>query len=333
MQRASRLFFLSFVLIVSAAYGQTFRGAINGTVTDPSGAALAAAMVTATDTATNIAHNSTATSDGQFSFQDLPLGTYSVTVTASGFQKTTVSNVVVSAGNVFTVPVQLSVGQQATAVEVSAVAVSIDTTTSTESDTIPTTALQNIPLNGRDFTQLIAVKPGYGGYSVGGFGSLNGTRANQMNWQIDGTDNNDMWHNIPAVNQGGVSGIAGVVMPIDAIDEFSAQTQSNAETGRSAGGTVNLTIKTGSNNVHGSAYYYNRNEFYAASSPFFVPTPDFPKPPELRNQNWGGTVGGPIVKNKVFFFMGFEKQQYIFGLTGLSTEPSNAWVNQARGPD
>ena len=331
MRRALSLFFLLFVLIVWGAYGQTFRGAINGTVTDPSGAAVSGATVVATDTGTNIAHNSVATSSGEFSFQDLQLGTYSVTVTASGFQKTTVSNVVVSAGNVFTVPVQLSVGQQATAVEVSAVAVSIDTTTSIESDTIPTVALQNIPLNGRDFTQLIAVKPGYGGYSVGGFGSLNGTRPNQMNWQIDGTDNNDMWHNIPAVNQGGVSGIAGVVMPIDAIDEFSAQTQSNAETGRNSGGTVNLTIRTGTNEVHGSAYYYNRNEFYAATSPFFVPTPDFPKAPELRNQNWGGTVGGPIIKNKIFFFMGFEKQNYIFGLTGLSTEPSNAWVSQALG--
>ena len=176
--------------------------------------------------------------------------------------------------------------------EVSAAAVAIDTTTSTESDTIPTTALQNIPLNGRDFTQLIAVKPGYGGYSVGGFGSLNGTRANQMNWQIDGTDNNDMWHNIPAVNQGGVSGIAGVVMPIDAIDEFSAQTQSNAEAGRNAGGTVNLTIKTGSNELHGSAYYYNRNEFYAAHSPVLRAHGRLSQSRRtLRNQNWGVTRG------------------------------------------
>jgi hypothetical protein len=331
MRHALSLFFLFFALIVWGAYGQTFRGAINGTVTDPSGAAVAGAAVTATETATNTAHNTVATSGGEFSFQDLPTGTYALTVTASGFQKTTVDNVVVSAGNVFTVPVQLAVGQQTTAVEVSAVAVSLDTTTSIESDTIPTAALQDVPLNGRDFSQLIAVKPGYGGYSVGGFGSLNGTRPNQMNWQIDGTDNNDMWHNIPAVNQGGVSGIAGVVLPIDAIDEFSAQTQSNAETGKSSGGTVNLTLKTGTNEVHGSGYYYNRNEFYAATSPFFVPTPDFPKAPELRNQNWGGTVGGPIVKNKVFFFMGFEKQNYIFGLTGLSTEPSSAWASQALG--
>jgi hypothetical protein len=330
MRRIFSLFFLLLAVIVWGAYGQTFRGAINGTVTDPTGAAVPGASVTATDTATNIVHSTTATSGGEFEFQDLPLGNYSVAVTASGFQKTTVTNVAVSAGTVFTVPVQLMVGQQATSVEVSAAAVAIDTTTSIESDTIPTTALQDIPLNGRDFTQLIAVKPGYGGYSVGGFGSLNGTRANQMNWQIDGTDNNDMWHNIPAVNQGGVSGIAGVVMPIDAIDEFSAQTQSNAEVGRSSGGTINLTIKTGGNQIHGSAYFYDRNEFYAATSPFFVPTPDFPKPPELRNKNWGGTVGGPIVKNKVFYFLGFEKQRYIFGLTGLSTEPSNAWVTQAQ---
>ncbi len=313
------------------APGQTFRGAIHGTVTDPSGAVIAAAAVTATNDATSVVLSSVTTSDGQFSFQDLPVGSYTVIVTAPGFEKETVSKVMVTAGNIFAVPVTLSVGQTSSMIEVSAAAVTIDTTSATQSDTIPTTALQNIPLNGRDFTQLIAVAPGYAGYSVGGFGSLNGTRANQMNWQIDGTDNNDFWHNIPAVNQGGVSGIAGVVMPVDAIDEFSAQTQSNAETGRSAGGTVNLTIKSGGNDFHGSAYFFDRNEFYAATSPFFVPSATSSKAPELRNQNWGGTVGGPIWKGKTFFFLGFEKQKYIFGLTGLSTEPSQAWVNSALG--
>jgi hypothetical protein len=320
---------LSVLLPVAAAHAQTFRGAINGTVADPSGAVLPNAAVVATENATAVAYNSTTTNDGEFSFQDLPVGAYTVTVTASGFEKVTVSNVNVTAGNVYTLPVKMTMGQTSTTVEVSAAAIQVDTTTATQSDTIPTTALQNIPLNGRDFSQLIAVSPGYGGYSVGGFGSLNGTRANQMNWQIDGTDNNDLWHNIPAVNQGGVSGIAGVVMPIDAIDEFSAQTQSNAESGRNAGGTVNLTIKSGTNEVHGSAYYYNRNEFYAASSPFFVPTADFPKAPELRNYNLGFTVGGHIIKDKTFYFIGFEHQRYIFGLTGLSTEPSAAWVSQA----
>src|SRR5437764_3252734 len=321
---------LLLLLFAAAGYAQTFRGAINGTVEDPSGAVIPGASVKATSLATGVTLSTLSTSNGQFAFQDLALGPYKVTVAASGFRPMAVDNVVVTAGSIYTLPIKLAVGQEATTVEVSAAEISIDTTTQTQTVTIPSVALQDVPLNGRDFSQLIAVAPGYGGYSVGGFGSLNGTRANQMNWQIDGTDNNDLWHNIPAVNQGGVSGIAGVVMPIDAIDEFSAQTQSNAESGRNAGGTINLTIKSGSNQLHGSAYYYNRNEFYAASSPFFVPSPEFPKAPELRNQNYGFTVGGPIIKDKTFFFLGFEKQNYIFGLTGLATEPSDAWVANAR---
>ena len=319
---------LVFVLSISS-YSQTFRGAINGTVIDPTGAAIKDAKVTSTNVGTSVPLTTLTTGDGAFAFQDLPLGTYSVVVTAIGFEQTTVSSIQVTAGNVYTVPVKLSMGQTTTTVEVLAAAVQVDTTTSTQSDTLSDAAVQNLPLNGRDFTQMIAVTPGYGGYSGNGFGSLNGTRANQVNWQIDGTDNNDFWHNVPAVNQGGVSGIAGVVMPIDAVDEFSTQTESNAETGRSAGGTVNLTIKGGSNTLHGSGYYYNRNEFYSASSPFFVATSATPKPPELRNYNAGATVGAPIIKDKTFFFLGFEKQRYIVGLSGLSTEPSAAWANQA----
>src|SRR5438270_3396613 len=321
---------LLLALLTGLLHGQTFRGAINGTVTDPTGAVVAGAAVKATDIGTGVEHNTITTTDGQFAFQDLPLGSYRVSVTASGFPTLTVDKVAVTAGMVYTLPVKLTMQKESTVLEVSAAALTVDTTSATQSDTIPTESLQSIPMNGRDFSQLIAGAPGYGGYSVGGFGSLNGTRANQMNCQVDGTDNNDFWHNIPAINQGGVSGIAGTVMPIDAIDEFSAQTQSNAETGRNAGGTINLVIKSGTNSLHGSAYYYNRNEFYAASSPFFSATPEFPKPPELRNQNYGFTVGGPIIKDKTFFFAGFEKQNYIFGLTGLSTEPSAAWVTQAR---
>ena len=233
------------VLAMAAGYGQTFRGAINGTVTDPSGAVVPSAMVKATNLGTGTSYSMATTTDGQFAFQDLPLGTYKVSVSAKGFRDVAVDKVAVTAGSVYTLPLKLAVGQEATTVEVSAAALTVDTTTMTQTDTIPDTALQNVPLNGRDFSQLIAVAPGYGGYSLNGFGSLNGTRANQMNWQIDGTDNNDFWHNIPAVNQGGVSGIAGVLLPIDAIDEFSAQTQSNAETGRNAGGTINFGSQIG----------------------------------------------------------------------------------------
>jgi len=311
-----------------AANAQTFRGAINGTVTDPSGAVVPNATVKATENATGIDHTTVTTSDGAFYLQDIPLGFYKITVTASGFPAYTVDKVEVVAGTIYTLPVKLSLQQQATTVEVSAAALTLDTTTQTQNMTITSEGVQDIPLNGRDFTQLIATAPGYGGYSVGGFGSLNGSRANGMNWQIDGVDNNDFWHNIPAVNQGGVSGIAGVVLPVDAIDEFSAQTQSSAETGRNPGGTVNLALKSGGNDLHGSVYYYNRNEFFGAHSPFFTSTAGKRAPP-LRNENYGATVGGPIIKNKAFFFLGYEKQDYLIGLSGKASEPSAAWQTLA----
>ncbi len=317
------------LLVAGFSHAQTFRGAINGTIVDPSGAVVAGAEVRAINNGTAAVLTTTSTSEGQFAFQDLPLGSYKVSVNAPGFQAVNVDSVSVTAGSVYTLPVKLTMGHQSTAIEVSAAAVTVDTTTATQNMTIPSAVVQNVPLNGRDFTQLIATAPGYGGYSVGGYGSLNGTRPNQMNWQIDGVDNNDFWHNIPAVNQGGVSGIAGVVMPIDATDEFSAQTQSGAEAGRNAGGTVNLVLKSGTNNLHGTAYYYNRNEFYGAASPFFQTSATVPKAPALRNQNYGFSVGGPVIKDKAFFFVTFEKQNYLIGLSGLATEPSFAWQTQA----
>src|SRR5580692_5039519 len=322
--------FIVLVLLGATGYAQTFRGAINGTVTDASGAVVTGASVKATNVATAVGITATTTSGGEFAFQDLPLGTYKVEVTAAGFRSAAVDNISVTAGGVYTLPVKLSAGSAGTTVvEVSAAALTLDTTTATQDNIIPGEAVADVPMNGRDFTQFAAVQPGYGGYSVGGFGSLNGTRANQMNWQIDGVDNNDFWHNIPAVNQGGVSGIAGIVLPIDAIDEFSAQTQSGAEAGRNAGGTVNLVVKSGCNQIHGSVYYYNLNEFYAAHSPFFVASSAVPKAPPLRNENYGFTIGGPIIKNKTFYYVAYEKQDYIIGLSGLATEPSTAWVNKA----
>ena len=312
--------------VAVAANAQTFRGSINGTVVDPSGAVVPNAQVKATESATGIDHNTVTTSEGQFSFQDIPLGLYKVTVTAAGFPAYTVDKVDVSAGMIYTLQVKLAMQQQATTVEVSAAALTLDTSTATQNMTIASDVVGDIPLNGRDFTQLVAVTPGYGGYSVGGFGSMNGTRPNQINWQIDGVDNNDFWHNIPAVNQGGVSGIAGVVLPIDSVEEFSAQTQSGSESGRNAGGTVNLVVKSGGNALHGSVYYFNRNEFYGAGSPFLAPGS---KRPRLRNENYGFSVGGPIIKNKTFYFVSYEKQDFIIGLSGVATEPSNAWVVKA----
>lgn len=321
-------------ILVAAGYGQTFRGAINGTVSDPSGAMVSGATVKATDVATGVTLTTTTTSDGQFAFQDLPLGTYKIVVNAAGFSTLTTENVSVSAGQAYTLPVKLKVGETSTSVEVSAAALSLDTTTATQDNILPTQSVQDVPMNGRDFTQFIAVQPGYSGYAVGGFGSLNGTRANQMNWQIDGVDNNDFWHNIPAVNQGGVSGIAGVVMPLDAVDEFASQTASAAEGGRNAGGIVNVVLKSGTNQLHGSVYYYNRNTALGAATPFFNPallqSEGLPssKPP-LRNENYGLSLGGPIIKDRTFWFITYERQKYTIGLSGLNTEPSQAYFNNA----
>src|SRR6516225_3438233 len=188
MKRFAIAILIAFSLAV-AADAQTFRGSINGTVTDPSGGLVPNATVKATEIATGIDHTTTTTSDGAFAFQDIPLGFYKVTVTASGFPAYAVDKVEVVAGTIYTLQVKLSLQQQTTTVEVSAAALTLDTTTQTQNMTIASDIVQDVPLNGRDFTQLIATAPSYAGYSVGGFGSLNGSRANGMNWQIDGVDN------------------------------------------------------------------------------------------------------------------------------------------------
>ncbi len=325
------VFAILFVLSLAvAANAQTFRGAINGTVTDPSGAVVPNAAVKATESATGIDHNTVTTSEGQFSFQDIPPGFYKVAVTAAGFPVYTVDKVEVTAGKIYSLPINLKMQQQSTTVEVSAAALTLDTATQTQTNTIDEKVMDAVPIAGRDFTQLIGAQPGFGGINIGGFGAVNGSRANQVDWQIDGVDNNDMWHNIPAVNQGGVAGIAGIILPMDSVSEFSTQTQSGAEAGRSAGGTANITIKSGGNEFHGSLYYYNRNEAFAAHSPFFVPTASVPKSPPNRNENYGLWVGGPIKKNKLFYSVGYEKQDFLIGLAGLVTQPSQAWVNLAQ---
>src|SRR6266446_1345024 len=311
------LLLILFLLIPANA--QTFRGAINGTVTDPSGAVVPGAQVKATNKATSIDYTSESTSDGHFVFQDLPVGTYEVSVTANGFPTLEVDNILVGQGAIYTLNAGMKMSQQSTTVEVSAAALTLDTTTSTQSTLVEGANLQTMPLNGRDFTQLISVTPGFGGYSAGGYGSLNGTRANQVNWQIDGVDNNDLWHNIPAVNQGGVSGIAGIILPIDSVDQFSVQTQGSPESGRNPGGTVDLALKSGSNGYHGTVYYYDRNEAFAAASPFVT------SKKENRNYNYGFSFGGPLLKDKLFFFTTFEKQRFTIGLPGLATEPSQAY--------
>src|SRR4029077_7790573 len=142
------------LLFLVPANAQTFRGSINGTVTDPSGASVPGAAVKATESATNIEHSTVTSSEGQFAFQDLTLGFYKLSVTASGFPAYTLDRVEVGAGQLHTVAIALKIGQSSTVVEVSAAAVTLDTASTTQTMTISDTSVQNAPLNGRDFTQL-----------------------------------------------------------------------------------------------------------------------------------------------------------------------------------
>jgi hypothetical protein len=300
--------------------GQTFRGGISGTVADASGSAVAGAAVKLVSPDTGLTREEVTTSTGEFVFPDLALGKYDITVTQAGFDTVHVTGVVVDAGKTATVGLKLEVAKQATTIEVAASTVAIETASSAETSIINTQQLLDIPLNGRDFTQLFKYNPG-----ANANGSLNGSRVyGGVDWKIDGADNNDLWHNINAVNQGGVSGIAGTLLPIDAIAEFSLQSSNSAEEGRNSGGALNVVIKSGTNSLHGSAYYFNRNEFLAAADWF---TPPGSPTSKLRNSQWGGSLGGPIVKNHTFFFFNYEQQNYREALTAIGTTPSAAWVS------
>jgi Carboxypeptidase regulatory-like domain len=321
MRRILPVALLLTLLAPASLIAQTFRGGIAGTVNDASGAAVAGAAIRLVSPDTNLTREGITSSTGEFVFQDLPLGKYDITVTQPGFDTVHVTGVVVDAGRIATVGVKLEVARQASTVEVTASAAEIETASSAETSVIDTQQILDIPLNGRDFTQLLKFNPG-----ANANGSLNGSRFNGIDWKIDGADNNDLWHNISSVNQGGVSGIAGVILPIDAIAEFSLQSSSNAEEDRNSGGVLNVVVKSGTNNFHGSVYYFNRNEALAASDWF---TPPGTPTTELRNNQEGFSLGGPIWRNHTFFFMNYEQQNYRQALSAPGTTPSAAWVSAA----
>ncbi|MGO4518641.1 TonB-dependent receptor [Terriglobus sp. 2YAB30_2] len=310
-----------FVLLTVSLSAQTFRGGIAGTILDSTGAVVPHAKITLLGQDTGMNRETESTGDGTYSFQDLPLGKYTVTITAAGFSDTKITDIATRPGEVYALSPKLSVATNNLVVEVNAADVAVDTVSSTNTAVVNEKAVANIPLNGRDFTQLIKITPG-----VNGAGSLNGARTNQNNWQIDGVDNNDIWHNSQGANQGGVSGIAGVTLPIEAIDQFSVQSQGNAEVGRNGGGLVNMVVKSGTNKFHGSAYYYLRNEFFAAKSQMLATTA---RKPKIRNNQWGGSLGGPVLHDKLFFFVDYERQKYVIGASGSATEPTDQWVAKA----
>ncbi len=310
------------------SFAQTFRGAINGTVTDSTGAVVPSAQITAVDTATNLSYSAVSTSSGEFSFSNLPIGTYTITVSVPGFSTAKYDKVAIEAGTPYTLSAKLAVSTTNTTVEVDAGAVAIDTVTDIQATTLPEVVVQNLPNSGRDFTQFVSQTTGFAGDSTGGgagVASVNGTRTNAVNWQIEGTDNNDLWWNIPAVNQGGVSAIAGVVFPIDAIESFTFVTTGTTSLGRNPGGTANLIIKSGGNSLHGSAYFSEHNEFFDKQNPFLIGT----RKGESRLVDYGFLATGPIFKDKLFFTVAGERQTFLIGAESAATEPSVAYQTEA----
>jgi hypothetical protein len=320
------LVLLAGILLGFRAEAQTSRGSIRGAVVDPSGAFVAGANIVATSSATALEYRTVSSSTGDFSVHDLPIGLYKVTVHKDGFRDSIAERIPIDAGAVYSLPVQLTIASTETAVVTTADSLTVETSTTIQADVLDSATVEGIPLNGRDFTQLLALSPGYSGYTVGFLGAINGTQASQINWQIEGADNNDLWNNSSAVNQGGVYGVPGVLLPLDAVDEFSLVTQGSAEAGRNPGGVANLVLKSGGNQVHGTTYYYNRNEALAATSPFAQPGAGQQK---IRNQQFGASVGGPIRRDKTFFEASFERQSFVIGLPEHVTEPSAKYQQAA----
>ncbi|MBO0719775.1 MAG: carboxypeptidase regulatory-like domain-containing protein [Blastocatellia bacterium] len=327
MPRSHRILSLFVLLIISLIIpaptflAQTFRGVISGIVADASGAAIAGAQVQLVSDSTGMSRTQETTSSGEFIFPELPVGFYTLTITKNGFEVQRIQKVEVAVGKVTNQKISLGMAMTRDTVEIQATVAALETTSSTLNAVVNQRAVQEIPLNGRDFRTLLLLAPGY---NQGG--SMNGNRANQNNWQIDGTDNNDFWQNSEAVNQGSISGIAGVTLPIESIDQFNQQSAGGGDFGRNPGSMVNLALKSGTNQFHGSAYYFNRNEYFAARDPFASPD----QSSKLRNEQYGFSVGGPIIKNRFFFFANYEKQKYVIGNRVQATVPSDAWIDRAR---
>jgi hypothetical protein len=308
------------LLFAAAAVAQTSRGSISGTVLDPTGAVVSGASVKLEQPDTGFTQTTVTTDAGLFSFTNLAAGTYVVTVAQPGFAIQRIQQVSVDVGKSTSLPINLSVAKEVQTVEINAAGATIETTQSALNSVVNSREIEDAPLNGRDYRQLLQLTPGYNIQS-----SQNGNRANQNNWQIDGVDNNDFWHNSEAVNQGSISGLAGVLLPIDAIDQFNQQSVGGADYGRNPGSMVNVVVKSGTNTFHGSAYYFHRNDAFAKPNPFNPPD----APSKLRNHNFGFSLGGPIIHDKVFFFVSGEGQRFIAGNAIQATVPSDAWVAKA----
>ncbi len=291
---------LSLLVLALGAFGQTISGDLTGTIYDPTGAVVASAKVTATNEATSVSSTTVSTSTGQYRIANLPAGSYTVSVNAPGFAQAQTKNVQVSLNQVATANVTLQVSTASQTVEVTEAAATLDTTTAQVQTTFGSEASMDLPMSsmGAGVINLSLLNAGVstsGAVGAGTGPSVGGQRPRNNNYTIEGIDNNNTAVTGPVAS-----------IPNDAVSEFTVlQNQFSPEYGHSSGGQFNLVVKSGTNQVHGSAYEYfqNRNLDAADNLSAIDGTPLHPR---YDNNRFGGTLGGPIRRNKLFYFVNYE---------------------------
>ena len=295
-----------FALLALACTGfaQVQNGQFTGTVTDPSGAAVPNAKVTVSNQATGLSTTVTTNQSGLYTAKELPVGTYKLTAEASGFKTTSDTNVVLNAGSIAHVDFKMQLGQAKEVVEVTGAVAEVNTEDSKLASTVSSTQISNLPLNGRNVFDLMQISTG--AVNVTGVDFENG-----HNTVVNGVREDFNGFLINGVSNKGLSGGAVNVPIQDSVEEFQQlQLNMSAQYGNSAGGTVNLVTKSGTNNFHGSAWEYLRNDALDANNFFLNQTTPITKKPPLHFNQFGVTFGGPIVKDKLFFFLSLQGDRY-----------------------
>src|SRR5579864_8852999 len=334
MRTLSSVFFM--LCLSAAMMAQTFRGGIQGTVTDSTGAAVAGADITVKSADTGLVRTGKTNDEGDFLFTELPLGAYSVTASKSGFGTKVMNGINVAVSANTRADVQLVPGEVKQEVVVTAEAPIIDTTGNTMGGTIQANQLANLPINGGDFAKLLTLVPGAGSDpngdsdSPGSFGtfSINGNRGRSNNYLLDGTDMNDGYRNDPAINEAGVFGTPATLLPVDSLQEIAILSNMEPEYGRNSGAVVNIVTKSGTNSIHGSGFEYFRNNALDARN-FFNSRPASQN--TFHNNQFGGSLGGPIIKDRTFWFVAYEGWRENGGLPTTASVPSQARVNAFTG--
>jgi len=291
------------ILSVSASSAQIITGEITGTVTDQSGAIVAGATVSAVCPDTNFSRNMTSGTAGEYQLTDMPACVYKVSVSAQGF-KTTVRNVTVTVAQVTKADFRLQLGERTETVMVEAASPLVDYSAGVNSD-VDTKAIVDLPTEGRDFKSILGLVPGVQRSPGGGFldVSINGQRTTTNNYMIDGVPNNDRFYGSELVGQPGLLGVPSALLGNDSISEYTVQQLPTAENGVKGGAAINVTLKSGTNSFHGTAFYFGDYDWLNAKN-FFSSTAT-----PYHNHNYGGTLSGPIIKDRTFFFVNFEAQR------------------------